>query len=192
MKTLYFIASVLILSLRIQLSWLLLTSGTGAGVVLGLGGMLANITTIWAWCVGVPDLSLSGLGVALAHLLPLAFKPEVAHSIYWLPCFWCLFAVQQSLRFRLGRCCTVTAPVFVCVVRQFPYSVVRHPLTLVELCMWTAFALEFGNARNWIVFGCVVVSKVLLVRWEEKFLLQQEEYRRYAATVRWRWVPGVW
>lgn len=185
-------ASALLFVLRVALCGALLVSGSFDGAMYGVSGAIVCVTTAWAWCVGRPDLSWTGLGVGVGHLAVLFLSPGATHWPQFGLLFGFLFGVQCVLRVHLGRCCTVTGPVFVCVVDSGIYGVVRHPMTFVEMLMAIAFALEYPSLWNAGVCAVAFVVKVLICLWEEKFLLSEAAYREYAERVRWRWLPGVW
>lgn len=76
------------------------------------------------------------------------------------------------------------------LVATGPFGVVRNPLYLGNVALWTGFALTAD-----LVWMAVLVAAVLgaeyhaIVRWEERLLESRlgDEYRRYAASVpRWR------
>ena len=79
------------------------------------------------------------------------------------------------------------------VVRTGPYSVVRHPMyaglvpVMVGMGLWlhsTAAAVAALVPTAFLVARVVLEERVL----RERF----PDYADYAATVRWRMVPGVW
>lgn len=79
------------------------------------------------------------------------------------------------------------------VVRTGPYAVVRHP-------MYAAFVLVMVGMGLWLhstaaAIGALVPVAFLVTRvvHEERVLRARlPEYVDYAATVRWRMLPGVW
>lgn len=184
--------SYILAGFRLWLCVPLLQSGSVSGVILGIVGLVAVGTTVWAWAVGSPDLTWRGLGVGVGHLAILLFDASGRHVAWIAPAFWGLFIFQCWAKWHLGRRCTVTGPVWVDVISSGPYALVRHPMTFVELLMAVVFLLEFPSTWNGFVLVFVVVSKFVITVWEERFLRCQASYRAYCARVRWRFFPGVW
>ena len=67
----------------------------------------------------------------------------------------------------------------------------RHPIYLGYLITHTGFLL--ANPAGWNLFALAAADVALMLRAvrEERTLMQDEAYRRYAERVRWRVVPGV-
>ncbi|MCO5053685.1 MAG: hypothetical protein M9920_15510 [Verrucomicrobiae bacterium] len=177
---------------RLWLCIPLLNSGTVSGFILGVVGLIAVATTVWAWAIGKPDLTWSGLSVGVGHLAILLFSASGPHVHQVAPVFWFLFAVQCWVKWHLGRRCTVTGPVWVDVIQSGPYSWIRHPMTFIELLMAGVFFFEFPSVRNGVVFLIVLASKFAITLFEERFLKLQPSYRDYCLRVPWRFWPGVW
>ncbi len=77
------------------------------------------------------------------------------------------------------------------VKRDGPYRIVRHPIYLGYAITWLGFVLVNGQVFNFalIAFACVMqVARVLV---EERLLLNDPDYRDYAAKVRFRLIPGL-
>ena len=79
------------------------------------------------------------------------------------------------------------------VVRDGPYAVVRHPMyaglvpMMIGMGLWlhaTAAAIAALVPTAFLVARIVLEERVLRARFPE--------YADYAATVRWRMVPGIW
>jgi protein-S-isoprenylcysteine O-methyltransferase Ste14 len=141
----------------------------------------------------------AGLGawlVPVCYLLPMALQtrtPVGSRGWGWLglACLG-LGLAQIGLRLYLGGALTVGAPAVAGIRTTGPYTLVRHPLGLVETLLVTGLVAYFGGWWNWLLWPLLVAGGVLAVQGEESVLLQDEAYQRYAARVRWRWIPGVW
>ncbi len=79
------------------------------------------------------------------------------------------------------------------VIDNGPYAIVRHPLYLADLFLFSRIPLALGSI--WAFIPVAVGVGVLIVRTVlEDRLLHKElaEYQEYAARVRYRLIPGVW
>jgi protein-S-isoprenylcysteine O-methyltransferase Ste14 len=171
---------------------LLFWSGTISGALLGLVGLAGIVTTFVAWSSGRIDCSWSGLGVGFGYLSHLVMVPGEVHLAFVGPVFWVAFAWQCWVRWHLGRCCTLTGPVYCGVRERGPYAWVRHPLAASSLVIAALFALEFPSWWNLAALAFIAAVDLWCCLAEEKFLSGQAEYRAYAQRVRWRLLPGVW
>jgi len=177
---------------RLGMSLALCLQGHVVGLVLGLSGLQVVGSTLLAWLSGKPDLTWRGLCVGLGYFSVLLIQPPEHQKAWAGLILWQLFFVQVWIRLLLGRCCTVSGPVFVRVVTRFPYSLVRHPLTVVELLIAAVCVGQAPTLRNLVVGVLLLVVKATLTIWEENFLLNEQSYQAYARRVAWRWVPGIW
>ncbi len=79
------------------------------------------------------------------------------------------------------------------VIDTGPYAIVRHPLYLGGLMMFTGIPLALGSF--WALIPTAVGTLVIVVRimLEDRTLQEElEGYKDYAARVRYRLIPGVW
>jgi protein-S-isoprenylcysteine O-methyltransferase Ste14 len=183
------LASAALFAYRAYRTYGLFGYHSAAGVVIGFSSVWVLVTTALAWCIGKPDVSWRGVVVGLCYLPVLLLRPAGSgFAALLVLLFWC----QVCLRFQLLHRCTITGPVFVSVVRRGPYAVVRHPLTLLELCTALVVVLACPTFWNWSVLFLVVLCKILMTLLEEQFLMMFYDYRSYASRVRWRWVPLLW
>lgn len=91
----------------------------------------------------------------------------------------------------LGRCFAIF-PAFRNVVQGGPYRLVRHPAYLGELVLLTACLVAQPTLTMLGLVGLTILFLVVRVYDEERLLLQQTRYQKYAAKVRWRLIPFVW
>jgi len=91
----------------------------------------------------------------------------------------------------LGRSFAVF-PSFRKAVSQGPYALVRHPAYLGELVMAFACVAAARDAKTAICVIATVATLILRIHVEERLLLRNEGYRKYAEHVRWRLAPGLW
>ncbi len=186
------VGSLALVLFRVHLSALLIASGSVSGVLLGVLGVVVCATTVWAWSRGRPDLTWSGLGVGLLYLVALAFDADGQRVALVAPIFWVLLAAKCWVRWCVRRSCTVTGPVFVNVVERGPYAWLRHPMCAIDSLAAVAFVCEFPSVWNLAVLGLVLLANIAITLFEERFLMREAAYRRYALRVRWRLLPGVW
>jgi protein-S-isoprenylcysteine O-methyltransferase Ste14 len=78
------------------------------------------------------------------------------------------------------------------VVVRGPYRCVRHPGYAGELLMVGACAFAAGGAGGALVIVLAAASLLPRIAAEERVLVASPDYHSYAATVRYRLVPGVW
>jgi protein-S-isoprenylcysteine O-methyltransferase Ste14/uncharacterized membrane protein (UPF0127 family) len=71
------------------------------------------------------------------------------------------------------------------------YSFVRHPLYSSELIFYVGFLLGHPSSRNFILFTLIFLGQLWRAVSEEKLLLKDDKYRKYYATVPYRFIPGV-
>jgi len=79
------------------------------------------------------------------------------------------------------------------VIDTGPYAIVRHPLYLGGVILFTGIPLALGSF--WALIPTAVGTLVLVVRTvlEDRTLQEElEGYKEYAGRVRYRLIPGVW
>jgi protein-S-isoprenylcysteine O-methyltransferase Ste14 len=74
---------------------------------------------------------------------------------------------------------------------QGVYRVIRHPLYASYLVTLSGYLLTNTSLYNFSIVVACLVLMLLRVVFEERHLLRDERYRRYAKSVRWRLVPYV-
>jgi len=95
-------------------------------------------------------------------------------------------------RLTLGAAVSLGLPTWVDVVTTGPYGVVRHPAMALALLSRVWFVVGHFCWLNVVVSLMWAVVVVFSVVVEEEWLVKWASWRRYAAGVRWRLVPGVW
>lgn len=69
------------------------------------------------------------------------------------------------------------------------YRVIRHPIYAGELLHFAGIVLSAPTGRNALVLTALLVATIYRIEHEESIIAR---YQQYAATVRWRLLPGVW
>lgn len=72
------------------------------------------------------------------------------------------------------------------------YRLVRHPFYFSYLVTQTGYLLSNLSVWNAAIIAVGLCFQVLRIRYEERLLSRDEDYRAYTDTVRWHLVPGVW
>lgn len=132
----------------------------------------------------------------LAIALLLVQPGDTAHSIWLVPSGVTLSALGEALRLwavrHIGVISRTRSDRLGSLVASGPFAIVRNPLYLGNIAMWTGFAIA---ARLLWLVPIVIVLLALeyhaIVRWEEQLLEARlgDEYRAYAARVA-RWFPN--
>jgi protein-S-isoprenylcysteine O-methyltransferase Ste14 len=79
------------------------------------------------------------------------------------------------------------------VIDTGPYTIVRHPLYLASIILYSGIPLALASFCA--LFPVVVGTIALFVRtaWEDQLLQEElEGYKEYASRVRYRLIPGLW
>lgn len=80
-----------------------------------------------------------------------------------------------------------------CVVRGGPYRYVRHPMYIALIVLMPSVALLLGSWWALIPAGMIVILFSIRTAFEDRMLRTElAGYAEYAASVRFRLVPGVW
>lgn len=180
-----------IFAVRVLLVAAVLLSGTWVGYAVAMLGAIALATTCMAWSEGRVDMTWRGSFVGTSYLAICLMVPAPL-SWTWGGPFFAFFALQLASKWTLGRRCTVTGPVFVDVVRGWPYNRIRHPMTAAELGIAASILCGAPTWANLLAFSFVVVVSVLGINAEEGFLVREKTYRDYMSTVPWRLARGIW
>ena len=72
------------------------------------------------------------------------------------------------------------------------YSWVRHPLYAAYVIMFLGYLVNNQSLSNVAVAIFGIAFLVMRIHYEEDFLIQQADYRRYVSRTRWRLIPAVW
>lgn len=73
-----------------------------------------------------------------------------------------------------------------------PYRIVRHPMYLGYVISQTGFFLAGPTLENTTIIALSWIAYVLRIIAEERLLMQDPAYRSFAATTRYRLVPGLY
>jgi len=79
------------------------------------------------------------------------------------------------------------------VIRSGPYAIVRHPMYLGLLLMYTFSPLALGS--YWAMIPSMMMIPLLVARvWDEERLLLKDlvGYKEYTQETKYRLIPGVW
>lgn len=91
----------------------------------------------------------------------------------------------------LGRSFAILPAIRSIIVRG-PYRVIRHPVYAGELVMVVGCCLSLSN---WLMVGAFALTLALVclrIHAEERELLREDAYQRYAQQVRFRLLPALW
>ncbi len=79
------------------------------------------------------------------------------------------------------------------IIDSGPYSMVRHPIYLFAILLYSGLGLAFPAWWNLLAVVGIALGYALKARDEEKFLERVlAGYADYEKRVRWRLLPGVW
>jgi protein-S-isoprenylcysteine O-methyltransferase Ste14 len=141
----------------------------------------------------VSDRSRLAVVVPVLYLLgSLVFPAPGDLYVYVAPVMLVVIALHFACRLWLGWSYSIGGPTYLRVVDGGPYRVVRHPqhaLTLVERFL---YCLAHPHPINAVGFVLDLARIFVVVRLEERFLLQQPAYRHYTRRVPARLIPRVW
>ena len=72
------------------------------------------------------------------------------------------------------------------------YRLVRHPIYAAHILGTIGFLISHRTWLNLTAVLVALVTQTARIFYEERLLLQVPEYARYAASQRWRLIPGLW
>ena len=132
-------------------------------------------------------LGFSAIGLPLL-VVPAAANPAVPA---YVPTALMLIglAVQISAKLALWRSFGIV-PANRGVKVGGPYRIVRHPMYAGYTLTHIGFLVGFPSLQNTLLYGAVLAVQIARLLREERILCPDPLYRRYAATVRYRLVPG--
>jgi protein-S-isoprenylcysteine O-methyltransferase Ste14 len=156
------------------------------GVAPGRQGQLGQhdpgfITRLGAWLFSHRTLLPLPIAAALLMLPPQASAGTLLRSLR-------LWAVRQ-----IGVISRTRSDRLGALVSGGPFALVRNPLYIGNIALWTGFALSAGlpSVVPIVVFALGLAYHAI-VQWEEDLLEARlgDSYRRYARTVP-RWLPRI-
>jgi protein-S-isoprenylcysteine O-methyltransferase Ste14 len=77
------------------------------------------------------------------------------------------------------------------VVVRGPYLLMRHPIYTGYLITHAGFLMAHPTAWNALILLVADLALVIRALYEERILVQDEQYREYCSRVAWHLVPGV-
>ena len=142
----------------------------------------------------------SGSNLALVLCVPSFVVGGLAFKLAPSPSEW---PVHASALFTAGTCfvvvsflslgrCFAILPAVRGTVRHGPYRLVRHPVYAGECLMLAACFLALPSWTTACPLLAAIPCLVVRILAEERLLIEQIDYRDYAARVTWRLVPGIW
>lgn len=79
------------------------------------------------------------------------------------------------------------------VISTGPYRIVRHPMYLAVIVLYTCHCLALGSLYSLIPCIGFIITILLRIYHEDKMLHEQlESYKNYALKTRYRLIPGIW
>jgi steroid 5-alpha reductase family enzyme len=72
------------------------------------------------------------------------------------------------------------------------YAIIRHPLYCGYFISNLSFIAQNFTIYNVSIFGVFLILQILRIGAEEKFLLQDPDYKTYCEKTRWRLIPFLW
>lgn len=184
------VVSLCFVVLRVALALRFFVPFTFSAALYGCSELSALLLTVRGLYVGKVDKSSVGLFLPFLYILPLLYR-QTSYPGGLAPLLGILSFVQLVMRIVMLDRVSVGVAVYVRLLSSFPYSLIRHPLALVELLQVSSFLLVFPTTWNLIAGSLVLPAVVLSVFMEEKFLLTVPEYRSYSQRVRYRFIPGI-
>ncbi len=192
--------------------WRVVTDGLAGGMALFLA--MAYVLKRDGWPMGLGLAVYNGM---VAMLFAFRRSPRRTGG----PAGFAVAAIAVGLSLFAFRPASPTAPVAGCVVqwlalagivasllslgRSFGiapadrgiatggmYKLVRHPMYACEMLFFAGYSLANTSLRNVLVSLTLVALLAVRAVMEERLLAANPDYRRYAARVRWRFIPGIW
>jgi protein-S-isoprenylcysteine O-methyltransferase Ste14 len=125
---------------------------------------------------------------------PLLVMPQGAHLV---PNFGCVALMVAGLCLSIAGKAALRRSFGIVaanrgVQRGGPYALVRHPIYAGYLLAHAGYLAANFSAWNVAVYAVTWGAQVLRIRAEEGILTQDEAYRAYASTSRFRLIPGLW
>jgi hypothetical protein len=188
--TIVAMTTAIMLAVRAIVAYKLFSAG-GLAIVFGAGETLALGLGVWN-CVGARMWD----GRPVAGLLPAVYGCSLLVSVESQGVsLWAVLVVYLGIctsRVVLWKSYSVGAATWSRLVDYGPYKVIRHPQYLLYVVGVAVAAAGAGSLGAWSMLGFALAIAVVAVVLEEGFLKSIDQWREYAARVRWRLLPGVW
>ncbi|MHA2282478.1 MAG: methyltransferase family protein [Promethearchaeota archaeon] len=79
------------------------------------------------------------------------------------------------------------------VITTGPYKIVRHPMYLAVIVLYTFHCLALGSLYSLIPCTGFIISIIFRIYYEDKKLHEElEGYKEYAKKTRYKLIPGIW
>ncbi|MCB1505603.1 MAG: isoprenylcysteine carboxylmethyltransferase family protein [Hyphomicrobiaceae bacterium] len=135
------------------------------------------------WLFGMAGATMPLLAIA-PHVTPLA------PAVLCITLMMLGLALQVAAKFFLGRSFGIVAANRGVKVNG-PYRFVRHPMYAGYTLTHIGFLLMVPHWQNFVVYAAALTLQVIRILREERVLSQDPSYQEFAATVRYRLLPGV-
>ena len=123
-------------------------------------------------------------------IMPAAVNPLIPVGICYVLMIGGIFT-QISAKIALGRSFGIVAANRGVKVHG-PYRFVRHPMYAGYAITHVGFLLAMPSLRTAFLYATALCLQLIRISREERVLNQSEDYRTFAASVRYRLLPGVY
>lgn len=193
-------ARVVVAALFLVLAWHLgrdfLATGHVTGLLLLLSESLVAVLTVFRrHAIGVDRRTMVRAVTAISLIAPLMLRPATGQGVLpelmTVPVAAVGLCIVIAGKLSLGRSFGLL-PAHRGLVCGGLYQLVRHPIYLGYMLTHVAFVA--AHATPWNLAAVVTADLTLILRahLEERTLASDPGYVRYASTVRWRLIPGVY
>ena len=142
-----------------------------------------------AWLLFLAAFVLAGLSFRFGWLM-LPFPVSVAAAVVFLAAY-ALYSEVLRENTYLSR--TIEVQENQKVIDTGLYGIVRHPMYMATVLLFTAMPLVLGSLISFAIILCYIPIIMKRIRNEEKVLEEGlPGYREYEKKVRYRLIPYVW
>jgi len=143
---------------------------------------LSQRPTDWLFAIAGTTFALLITPASVAPLVPIGVCIVVMVSGIF---------IQVSAKIALGRSFGIVAANRG-VKTHGPYRFVRHPMYAGYTITHVGFLLAMPSLTNALLYAIELCLQLIRIAREERVLNQSEDYRTFAASVRYRLLPGVY
>lgn len=146
-----------------------------------LGQVVLFIIFLVVW---ITDSFFLNYSTGFSHLIPFYLRLTVSVAILIIA----IFLARKSLNIVFGGAQTHTE-----IIREGPFSKVRHPIYLSTILFYMALNLFSISVISFIIWIVIILFYHFIARYEEKILIQRfgDMYRQYMDEVP-MWIPRLW